>query len=126
MKSQQESSMDDARPLPTVVEALKACGANERVRMLIVLASARLTLSELARALSRDPTALGHHVKTLVSSRLVLRDKREALRLELNPAVASTSTVEGGVLMTIRCFKGSSVAFMLADADDIRGRGPGL
>lgn len=119
------SSFDGGGRLPSVIEALWACGTPQRTHILTALVMERLTAGELARKLSWNSSALGHHAQALVATRIVLREqKRGKWFYELNSPVTSASKVDGGLTITIRCSNGSSVCVTVADDDGIWGHGP--
>jgi ubiquinone/menaquinone biosynthesis C-methylase UbiE len=71
------SAMDDAQPhsFPGLTAALKAAGEATRLRLLVLIAEAELTVSDLTAILRQSQPRLSRHLRLLVEAGLVQRHR---------------------------------------------------
>src|SRR5579884_4435176 len=71
---------NDAQPItfPALTAALKAAGEATRLRILVLLAEAELTVSDLTEILRQSQPRLSRHLRLLAEARLVERFREGA------------------------------------------------
>ncbi len=65
-------------PFPSALAALEAAGEGTRLRLLVLLAEAELTVSELVTILGQSQPRVSRHLKLLVEGGLVERHREGA------------------------------------------------